>query len=103
MVWIRVRVSISCISAIKTLSSHENDNRLLFQMTTTVPNGNDRLRKVKLCRGNATSVNSGFVQVMENLESNGIVKNISPSLESHGFFYLVLKNILYWTWIMNKV
>ena len=29
---------------------HENDNRLLFEMATTVTNGNDRLRKGKLRR-----------------------------------------------------
>ena len=31
---------------------HENDNRLLFEMATTVTNGNDRLRKGKLRRQN---------------------------------------------------
>ena len=36
---------------------------------------------------------TGFVRVMENLESHGILKNCFPGLESHGFFYLVMENI----------
>ena len=33
----------------------------------------------------------GFVRVMENLESRGILKNHFPGLESCGFFYLVME------------
>ena len=36
---------------------------------------------------------AGFVRVMENLESHGILKNHFPGLESHGFFYSVMENI----------
>ena len=40
LVWIRVRVSVTCVSAMKTCL-HENDKRLLFQMALTVTNGID--------------------------------------------------------------
>ena len=36
---------------------------------------------------------TGFVRVMENLESREIFKNHFPGLESHGFFYFVMDNI----------
>ena len=36
---------------------------------------------------------TGFVRVMENLESREIFKNHFPGLESHGFFCFVMENI----------